>query len=200
MYILHTSISWLIASTSSSSIVKRSLASIKAAAAFLNFPNFLCWCKNTLLVIPSCSHMWSKRSAWEHDLPDLLSVIKFSRASIPASTRALFPQKIDLLMPWNIYCCFTLFSTSANTFKFERSNASTVWLLHSKWYGWWLEPSALGILSSIPRFFVTASVISESTFSHIVTGVVCWFSETFAEIDNRLKVSTNNFLIWSWSS
>lgn len=111
-----------------------------------------------------------------------------------------FPWKkdsIEGLMSSNISSCFTLFSTSANTFKFERTNVSTVWLLHNKWYGWWLEPSALGIVFSIPIFFWTASVINSSTFLHKVAGVVFRFSETFAEIDNCLKVFTNNYVIWS---
>ena len=111
-----------------------------------------------------------------------------------------FPWKkdsIEGLMYSNISSCFTLFSTSANTFKFERTNVSTVWLLHNKWYGWWLEPSALGIVFSIPIFFRTASVINSSTFLHKVAGVVFRFSETFAEIDNCLKVFTNNYVIWS---
>ena len=49
----------------------------------------------------------------------------------------------------------------------------------------------------IPIFFRTASVINSSTFLHIVAGVVFRFSETFAEIDNCLKVFTNNYAILS---
>ena len=44
-------------------------------------------------------------------------------------------------------------------------------------------------------FCVTAPVIRESTFSHTVAGVVFGFPETFAEIDNHLKVFKNNYVI-----
>ena len=103
-----------------------------------------------------------------------------------------FPWKkdsIEGLMSSNISSCFTLFSTSANTFKFERTNVSTVWLLHNKWYGWWLEPSALGIVFSIPIFFWTASVINSSTFLHKVAGVVfrfCWDWQLFEGFHKQL--------------
>lgn len=44
-------------------------------------------------------------------------------------------------------------------------------------------------------FCVTAPVIRESTFSHTVAGAVFGFPETFAEIDNHLKVFKNNYVI-----
>ena len=147
--------------------------------------------------------MKSKRSAWEQDLSDLSRVIKDSKDSIPASINAFLPRKIDFyagLIFSNISCCFTDFSISFKTSKLDLSKASTVWLLHSKCKGMWDESKALAIVSSISRFFVTASVIIASTFSHNVFGWRVWSWDTFNVAVNLPNVSTKRLVICSLSS
>ena len=149
----------------------------------------------------SRSQICSNKSAWEHELADLLCVINVSGASIPASTSAVLPRKKDLsagLMLSNTACWLTFFSIDASTSKLDLSRASTVWLLQSRWWGWCFDPRDNGIDSSIFNFFVTLSVINASILSHRPDGGMRTFSKIV--IAARLNVSTNSSVIWSRSS
>lgn len=100
------------------------------------------------------------------------------------------------------YSCFTTKERlQRKIYAFKCSllirSKSLHWLLHNKCNGLCWDPSAAGIVSSIPRFFVTASVIRESTFSHMVD------ASTFLIVsaaERHRNVSLNNLVICSQSS
>ena len=114
-----------------------------------------------------------------------------------------FPGKKDFKdgsIDSNNSLCFTDFSVVARTLRFVASRFTTVWDLHSKWYGRWSEPRDSPIKSSIFRFFKTESVIIASVFSHKSAGVMFSCLSTDAATDNLEYVSTSNSAICLRSS
>ena len=82
------------------------------AAAFPSLTNLRCWYRKIHFTCPLRSQICSNKSACEQEFADLLCVISFNNASIPASTVAAFPLKKDFRGGFifsRIFCCFTSF-------------------------------------------------------------------------------------------
>ena len=81
---------------------------------------------------------------------------------IPATAIGFWPLKNDLIDGFifsrfiSIPCSFSIFN---KIFKFDLSRASTLWLLHSKWFGTYVKISKIGC--SIFRFLLAESIIKK---------------------------------------
>ena len=110
-------------------------------------------------------------------------------------------EKLPLpLPPPNICFRFIAFTIFDKTARFALSRASTVWLLHSKWYGMWSETNCPVTLNSIFRFLATLSIVRASIFSYNNAAATSELQVTVTAAPSILYVSTIRFVICWLSS
>ena len=80
----------------------------------------------------------------------------------------------------------------ARTLIYDPSSSSTVWALHNKCKGMWLESKAAAISFSMWRFFSTLSVIMIVDFFHnSFTVILCFSFLPLTRRVNRMSPITN---------